>query len=151
MSSDKDSLRRISISLPESLLLQFDQMVAEKDSDSRSQAIAEMIHQQLNEHRQKIGEQIMAGTINLVYDHSVPSLQKKLTDLQYKYLDEVISCLNVNLSHEKTLSVILVQGPGEKLKMIANEMITNRGVLTGKIVLSTAIIPPVHPLPNEDA
>lgn len=149
MKSDKDSLKRISISLPESLLVQFDQMVAEKECDSRSQAIGDMIHQQLNEHRQKIGQDVMAGTINLVFDHTVPLLQNKLTDLQHKYLDEVISCLNVNLSHDKTMSVLLVQGPGEKLKTIANEMITNRGVLTGKLLLSTAILPPVHPLPAD--
>lgn len=144
----KDKLSRISISLPESLLQQFDQMVDEREYESRSQAIADVLHQKLNEHREEVGTEVMAGTINLVYDHSVPQLQKQLADIQHRYIDEVISVLNVNLENAKTMSVILVQGPGDKLKHIANEMISRKGVLTGKLLLSTAIMPPVHPLPE---
>ncbi len=147
---DKEKLVRISISLSESLLTQFDDMLDERQFDSRSQAVSDMIHQQLTEHRKNVGEEVMAGTINLVYDHSVPNLQKQIAELQYKYIDEVISSLNVNLTHTNTLSVILVQGPGAKLKRIADEMISRRGIITGKMLLSTAIIPPVHPLPPLD-
>lgn len=147
MDSSKDKLVRISVSLPESLLMEFDTMVEQKQFDSRSQAVADMLHQQITEHRKDIGEEIMAGTINLVYDHSVPNLQKQLAEIQYRYLDEVISSLNVHLTHAKTMSVILVQGPGRKLQHIANEIISRRGVITGKLLLSTAILPQVHPLP----
>ena len=122
-------------------------MVTEREYDSRSQAIADILHQQINAHREEVGHDVMAGTINLVYDHSVPNLQKKLADIQHNYIDEVISSLNVNLENAKTMSVILVQGPGDRLKMIANEMISKRGVITGQLLLSTAIIPQVHPLP----
>jgi CopG family nickel-responsive transcriptional regulator len=138
---------RISISLPEGLLHQLDGMVAERGFESRSQAIADMIHQQVTEHREELGQDIMAGTINLVFDHSIPGVQKHLADLQHEYIDEVISALNVNLIQNRTLSVILVQGPVSKLKMIADRMITCRGVNTGKLLMSTAIIPQVHPLP----
>ncbi len=138
---------RISISLPEELLGQLDGMVVERGFESRSQAIADMIHQQLIEHRKDLGQDIMAGTINLVYDHSIPGVQKHLADLQHEYLAEVISALNVNLKQNSTLSVLLVQGPASKLKMIADRMITCRGVVTGKLLMSTAIIPQLHPLP----
>ena len=150
MESVKEKLTRISVSLPESLLQQLDAMVEDKACDSRSQLIVDMIHQQLIQHHQDVGQGIMAGTINLVFDHSINNTQKNLAELQYKYIDEVISCLNVNLTQSKTMSVILVQGPGEKLKAIANEMISQRGVMTGKLMLNTAIIPPVHPLPAND-
>ena len=145
--NDGGGVARISVSLPETLLNQLDSMVVERGFDSRSQAIADMIHQQLTEHRKDLGQGIMAGTINLVYDHSIPGVQKQLADLQHKYLAEVISALNVNLKHDSTLSVMLVQGPASKLKMIADRMITCRGVVTGKLLMSTAIIPQLHPLP----
>ena len=147
--SNRDRLCRVSISLPEHLLTEFDAMVAEREYESRSQAIADVLYQKINEHREEIGNEVMAGTINLVFDHSVPGLQKQLTDIQHKYLDEVISSLHVNLENARTLSVILVQGPGQTLKNIANEMISRRGVSTGKLLLSTAILPPVHPLPDK--
>ncbi len=141
---------RISISLPEGLLDQLDNMVAERGFESRSQAIADMINHQLTEHREELGQDIMAGTINLVYDHSIPGIQKQLSDLQHEYIDEVISALNVNLEQKQTMSVILVQGPARKLKVIADRMTTCRGVHSGKLLMSTAIIPQLHPLPEAD-
>ena len=141
-------VNRISISLPEGMLHQLDEMVMEKGFESRSQAIADMIHYQLTEHRQDVGETIMAGTINLVYDHSIPGVQKQLSDLQHEYIDEVISALNVNLELKQTMSVILVQGPASKLKLIVNRMNACRGVISGKLLMSAAILPQLHPLPG---
>ena len=74
---------RISVSLPETLLLQLDEMVSERGFDSRSQAIAEMISHQVTLHKKERGNEIMAGTITLLYDHSTPRLQKTLADLQH--------------------------------------------------------------------
>ena len=144
----KTGVSRISVSLPESLLEQLDGMVSQRGFESRSQAIAEMINQQLVEHKQQLGEEIMAGTITLVYDHSTPGLQKQLADFQHQYLSEVISSLHVHLMHAHTMEVILVQGPAARLQAIADRMVTSRGVITGRLQLTTAIIPPVHPLPE---
>lgn len=143
----KEKLSRISISLPESLLDGLDQMVDDRGFESRSQAICDMINLQLNDHKAQQGQEVMTGTVNLVYKHSTTGLQKKLHDLQFEYLDEVISSLNVNLTHTNTLSIILVQGPAEKLNMIANKMITLRGVVYGRLLMNACIIPPIHPLP----
>lgn len=142
----KDGPARVSIYLSNQLLQEFDAMIAQKNFISRSQAISELIHRQVTEHREDVGEEVMAGTINLVYDHTVPDLQKNLAELQYKYLDEVISCLNVNLTHQQTMSVLLVQGPGKRLQQIADEIKARRGIITAKLLLSTSILPPVHPL-----
>jgi CopG family nickel-responsive transcriptional regulator len=53
----------------------------------------------------------------------------------------------VHLMHAHTMEVILVQGPAQQLQHIADRMLTCRGVITGKLQLTTAIIPPLHPLP----
>ena len=143
----KSQLKRISVSLPDTLLDQLDEMVEQRNLDSRSQAITEMIHQQVTRYQSDRGHQIMAGTINLVFDHSIPNLQKQLAETQQNYLDEVISTLNVNLTHSQTLSVILVQGPGNKLQNICNHMTALRGVISGQLLMNSAILPPVHPLP----
>lgn len=147
-SSEKQCVGRISVSLPEKLVTELDQMVRQRGFESRSQAIADMINRQLTEHKKELGQDIMAGTINLVYDHSVSGLQKELRDLQHEYIDEVISSLNVNLMHSQTLEVILVQGPASRLQTIANRMIASRGVKSGSLLMSAAILPQVHPLPE---
>jgi CopG family nickel-responsive transcriptional regulator len=78
----------------------------------------------------------------------VPGLQKQLADLQFRHIDEVISSLHVHLMHNQTMEVILVQGPAHTLQAVADEMITLRGVVSGKMQLIAALIPPLHPLPR---
>jgi CopG family transcriptional regulator, nickel-responsive regulator len=144
----KTPISRISVSLPEALLHQLDDMVCGRGYDSRSQAIADMINQQLAEHRRELGENVMAGTITLIYNHATPGLQKQLTDIQHRHLSEVISSLHVHLMDAHTLEVLLVQGPARRLQVIADALLTCRGVITGKLHLTNALLPPVHPLPD---
>jgi len=143
----RQNVRRISVSLQEKVLHDLDKMVEECGFESRSQAISEMINRQVAEHKTQLDDSVMVGTINLVYDHSVHGIQKKLTDIQHSYIDEVISSLYVNLVDAQTLGVILVQGPAKKLKSIADKMVSCKGVSTGQLLMSAAIMPPLHPLP----
>jgi CopG family nickel-responsive transcriptional regulator len=57
----------------------------------------------------------------------------------------VISSLHVHLMHNQTMEVVLVQGPARKLQMIADEMTSRRGVISGKMHLVAALIPQLHP------
>jgi CopG family nickel-responsive transcriptional regulator len=136
---------RISISLPEELLCELDRMVEARGFGSRSQAINDMVHQALVEHKSSVGDDVMVGVVTLFYDNSVSGLQKQLADLQYQHIDEVISSLHVHLMHNQTMEVILVQGPADKLQGIADEMISRRGVISGKMYLVAALIPQLHP------
>jgi CopG family nickel-responsive transcriptional regulator len=136
---------RISISLPEDLLSDLDRMVEARGFESRSQAVNDMLHQFLLEHKCEQGDDVMVGIVALFYNNSVPGLQKQLADLQFRYIDEVISSLHVHLMHNQTMEVILVQGPARKLQMIADEMTSRRGVVSGKMHLIAALIPQLHP------
>ncbi len=136
---------RISLSLPGALLEQLDQMVAMRGYGSRSQAVSDMVHSALVEHKRRLGNEVMVGTITLHYDRSVRGLQKDLADIQFECINEVISSLHVQLSHDQIMEVILVQGHAEKLQDIANRMLTRRGVITGQLRLLAAVIPPIQP------
>ena len=142
MEPTKDKLSRISISLPEVLLQQLDLMVAERDCDSRSQAIVDMIHKQLADYFGGTDSGTMAGTINVVFDSTTPNLQRQLTELQHLHTSEIISTLNTIIDPSKILAIIVVKGAGSQLKNIANKILSLRGVITGKLILSAAIAPP---------
>lgn len=145
-SEDKTNgnVSRISISLQPQLLAELDRMVEARGYDSRSQAIGDMVNYQLADHKRTLGNDVMVGTITLLYDRLTRGLQKKLADLQYQYIDEVISSLHVHLTEGQVMEVILVQGPAQRLQEIANEMSTPRGVITGRLQLLAAVIPPLH-------
>lgn len=118
-------------------------MVEARGFDSRSQAITEMINTELAGHVEQLGDKVMAGTITLIYDHSKQQLQNRLTEIQHKYIAEVVSSLHVHLENQHTMEVILVQGPADKLKTIADQLITCKGVKTGKLQLTAIVIPPL--------
>ena len=143
-STTKSSVSRISISLPPTLLEELDHMVESRGFGSRSQAIGDIVTYQLAEHKRKLGDDIMAGTITLLYDLNTRGLQKKLADIQYQHIKEVISSLHVHLARHQMMEVLLVQGPAQKLQDIANELTTQRGVSTGRLNLLAASLPQVH-------
>ena len=140
-------VERISISMNPDLLLELDEMVSSRGYESRSQAISDMVNQQLVEHKRELGDEVMAGTITLFYDRGTRGLQRRLSDLQYDNIAEVISSLHVHLTEDKMMEVILVQGPAPKLQGIVDAMTSLKGVITARLQLMAAVIPPLHPSP----
>lgn len=136
---------RISMSLSEELLGELDLIVEERSAASRSALISDMIHQHMVEHKSQNRGAIMAGTITLLYNNAVTGLQKRLSAIQFEFIDEVISSLHVHLEHNQTMEVILIQGPAGRLQLVADTLMSQRGVVSGKMHLMAALIPQVHP------
>jgi len=137
------------MSLPSHLLEEFDQLIDEQGFYSRSQAITDLINKYVLEKKEGLDDTVMAGTINLVFNHEIVGVQKNIAELQYDYIDEVISNLNVNLTEHKVLSVILVQGPVLKLRLISDKLAALKGVESAELLVSTAILPPIHPMSHQ--
>jgi CopG family nickel-responsive transcriptional regulator len=132
-----ESVDRISVSLPVQLLQELDAMVREKGYDNRSLAIADMIRDELVEHRQDLGDREIAGTITLVYDHHHSNVQSVLTELQHDHLHEVVATLHAHLDHENCLEVVVLRGKAKRIKKLADALIAARGVKHGKLVVTS--------------
>ena len=138
-------LSRISMTLPERTLTALDRMVAVRGFESRSQAISDILHQSIVEHQRELGDAVMAGVITLLYSRATAGLQKTLADLQAHYIDEVISSLHIQLQDRQIMEVMLVQGPASKLQEISNAMGACRGIISSRMHLMAAQLPPIHP------
>jgi CopG family nickel-responsive transcriptional regulator len=147
--ANNDGLRRITVSMPEETFQAFERMVAERGFDSRSQAVAEMIHQHSALHLGKIGKEVMAGTLTLVYDESKSALLRDLSRIFRQHVAEVISSQHVLLEDEHVLEVILMQGPAKTLREITNKLATCKGVKTAHLTLTPHLIPPIHAKANQ--
>jgi CopG family transcriptional regulator, nickel-responsive regulator len=113
-------------------------MTRQKGYDNRSLAVADMIRDQLVEHRQNYGDRDIAGTITLVYDHHKQHVQAALTDIQHDHHDVIISSLHVHLDHDNCLEVLAVRGQAGTIKKIADELIAAKGVKHGKLTVTTS-------------
>ncbi|WPC72661.1 nickel-responsive transcriptional regulator NikR [Vibrio porteresiae] len=142
-----NSVSRISVSMDPDVLTELDDMVELRGYSSRSQAISDMVNQQLIEQKAQLGSNVMVGTITLFYDRNTRGLQKRLSDLQFEHIDEVISSLHVHLTEDKIMEVILVQGPAITLQEILDKFAILKGVISAKLQLmaeASAILPPLH-------
>ena len=133
----KQGVNRFSISLVPALLRDLDRMVCQKGYSNRSLAIADMIRDQLVEHRQKFDDHEIAGTITLVYDHHKPHLQDLLTSIQHDHHALILSTVHVHLDHDNCLEVLLVKGKANAIRGIADQLIGSKGVKHGKLTLTT--------------
>jgi len=139
-----DKVQRISISLPDSLISELDQLVNEGIYGNRSQAVAQMVRNSLLDMHRQQEDQVMAGTVTLVYDESRPTLRSQLVQIQRNHIDTVISSLNVLLENHHSLEVLQVQGPVRTLNTIVQEIRACKGVESCKVALTTTIMPPIH-------
>jgi CopG family transcriptional regulator, nickel-responsive regulator len=133
----KETVSRFSVSLPPSLLRQLDEMSGEKGYDNRSLAISDMIRNHLVEHPEKFGNEDIAGTITLVYDHHKMHVQETLTDIQHDHHDVILSTVHVHLDHHNCLEVLVLRGRASDVRSIADQLLSARGVKHGKLTLTT--------------
>ena len=73
------------------------------------------------------------ATLTLVYDHHVPDLTEKLTELQHDLGHRIRSTLHVHLDHDHCLEVIIMHGRSDQLQSIADRILALRGVKHGGI------------------
>lgn len=128
---------RFSASLPPKLMREFDALVRDKGYENRSLAIADMIRDQLVEHRKMDGEQEIAGSVTLVYDHHQRQLQHVLNQVQHDYGHHVIATLHCHLDHDNCLEIVAVRGPAKTVRLLADKLVGTRGVKHGKLTITS--------------
>lgn len=145
MISEPTKLARLSMSLPADLLLHLDNMVEERGLPSRSQLMSELIRHALAEHEALTRpEEMLAGTITLVYRGDHAGVRQQLATTQLHYLKEVISSQHVFLEDDQSLEVLLVQGPAVRLEGLCDALRRIRGVHQLRLVTTTALLPQLH-------
>lgn len=138
----KQKLARISITLPENTLQAMDQKIVDQHYESRSQAIVDMInHHLINDLISR--NEVMVGTLTLLYDVSLKPLRTQLIDLQQQFLTQVISSLHIQLDDDKVMQVMLMQGVSSDLKAISEQFKALKGVIKGHLELMDAVMPPI--------
>jgi len=131
-----DNIARFGVSIPHPLLERFDKVSAEKGYLNRSEALRDLIRDNLVEKEWAENKSIV-GTITLVYDHDVRELGEVLAHLQHRYHHLIRSTVHVHLDHHHCLEVLVVMGKSGQVKKVADRLIGTKGVKHGKLVMTT--------------
>jgi len=130
-------LVRFGVSMDENLLQRFDTLISRKGYANRSEAMRDLIREHLVEEEWREKGREMVGTITMVYNHHTRGLSDSLTDLQHHFHDLVISTMHLHLDEDNCLEVLVVKGKVDKIKSIADKLISTRGVKHGKLTMTT--------------
>ena len=131
-------LIRFGVAIPSDLLDQFDQLIAQKGYHNRSEAIRDLIRDQLVARDVERDRSEMVGTVTVVYNHHVRQLSTRLTAFQHQHYGHVIATLHVHLDAEHCLEVLVIRGTSEDIRRIADELIGTKGVTHGKLTMTSA-------------
>ncbi|MFD0678512.1 MULTISPECIES: nickel-responsive transcriptional regulator NikR [unclassified Paenibacillus] len=126
--TEKESLVRFGISMPQSLIEQFDALIVDQGYDNRSEAVRDLVRRALLAPSHIVSEQLAAGTIVMVYDHHVSDLPIVLTELQHDYHSEINSTMHIHLNPHQCLEVIVVRGVVRRLRELQQRIQVLKGV-----------------------
>jgi CopG family nickel-responsive transcriptional regulator len=130
-------LIRTGVSLEEDLLHQFDLLIARRGYENRSEALRDLIREALLS-EVVASNNLVVGTLTLVYDHHVPKLSQKLTEVQHSDGAMILAATHIHLDHNYCLEVIIMRGKSKDLQASADRMLALRGVELGKLVLANS-------------
>jgi len=127
---------RFGVSLEKELLDKFDRLIKEKKYSNRSEAIRDLIRENLVKREWVEGKEV-AGAITLVFDHHKRELVNILTDIQHDFYQIIISSQHIHLDHSNCLEIIVVRGKPTEVRELANKLKSNRGVKYGALSIAT--------------
>jgi CopG family transcriptional regulator, nickel-responsive regulator len=129
-------LVRFGVSLEKTLLDKFDRYIGERNYSNRSEALRDLIRQDLIKKEWREGKDV-AGAITLIYDHHSKGLLNKITDIQHDYEKLIISTQHVHLGHENCLEIVAVKGNPRDVQKLADTLQSIKGVKHGTLSMSS--------------
>ncbi|BFT69908.1 MULTISPECIES: nickel-responsive transcriptional regulator NikR [Paenibacillus] len=126
--SEKETLVRFGISMPQSLIEQYDRLIAIQGYSNRSEAIRDLTRKALLTSSSMQLDETVAGTIVMVYDHHISDLPITLMELQHEYHHAIISTMHIHLNHQQCLEILVVRGKVEKLRELQQRIQVLKGV-----------------------
>ena len=129
-------LVRLSMSLEEDLYRRMEALVRKSRYTNRSEFIRDLIRDHLVQLEWQTDD-VLLGTISLVYDHHARGLTERLTEQQHHFAGKVLATTHVHLDEHLCAEMIMVRGKGKDIQVLAGRLQREKGVLHAKLAAGT--------------
>ena len=129
-------LTRFGVSLEKKLLDKFDVLIRERKCTNRSEALRDLIREELVKKRWEEDTEI-AGAITFVYDHHKRELLNRIIDIQHNFQDIIVSTQHIHLDHGNCLEIVAVRGNARKVERVADMLRSVKGVRYSTLSMSS--------------
>ncbi|MCD6412936.1 MAG: nickel-responsive transcriptional regulator NikR [Elusimicrobia bacterium] len=129
-------IARFGVSIEKKILKEFDRYIKQKSYPTRSKAIGDLIRDCLVKKEWIEGREV-AGAITMVYDHRKRELLNRLTDIQHKFHDIIVSSQHIHLDRDNCLEIVVVRGKPKEVLRLADSLKATKGVKHSSLVCET--------------
>lgn len=126
---------RVSMSLPETLLEDFDNVLADRAYTSRSKGIRDALNDYILRYKwMNEIEGNRVGVISIIYDYNYKGLMKKIADSKHEFKDYVDASMYIYLTDIYCLEIVAVKGDISKIKELIEKIMRLKGVENVKLI-----------------
>jgi CopG family nickel-responsive transcriptional regulator len=126
-------MRRLTISVDDSLADTFDRMVQEKGYENRSEAFRDLVRNELDKARLSAGSATFCvGVLSYLYNHHERDLARRLTEMQHGHHDVTVATMHSHLDHDHCIETMILRGPTAEVLNFAQAIIAEKGVRHGE-------------------
>lgn len=131
-----EKITRFGVSIEPELLKKFDKVIKKKGYTNRSEAIRDIIRENLIIEKSKdpYGESL--GTLTMIYDHHTGNLTNRLLNLQHNHAKEILSTTHIHIDHNNCLEVLVLKGKTSNIQKLADNIKSLKGIKHGELVIT---------------
>ena len=127
-------MERITITIEDDLLEEFDEYMDQKGYSNRSEGIRDALRHMLSHESDSDNEQEKCvGCVSYVYSHKERLLSSKLVETQHHHHDIPAATLHLHVDAENCMEATILSGTVQQVKAMANDIITETGVRYGNL------------------
>ncbi|MBV7530928.1 nickel-responsive transcriptional regulator NikR [Chitinophaga sp. sic0106] len=126
---------RFGVSVEKNVLELLDNYMEDNQFPNRSQAIRHLI-QRIEVEKQWQADEVVGGSITLLFDHHKRDLLDKITDIQHDYHHLILCSQHIHLDHDNCMEIIAVKGKASLLKQLANALTAVKGIIHGELSMT---------------
>jgi CopG family nickel-responsive transcriptional regulator len=136
-------MERFTISLDAPLAQAFDRLIRTKGYLNRSEAVRDLLRQQLGEHQlESDAAPYCIAALSYIYNHHERELAERITSLHHLHHDLTVSTMHAHLDHDNCIETVILRGPTAAVREFANVLQAERGVRHGMLNLVPADVDP---------
>jgi len=127
-------MQRITITVDDDLLAQFDALMLRHGYGNRSEAFRDLLRARLERERfDSASATACVGCLTYIYDHAKRELPRRLMEAQHAHHDLSLSTLHLHLDHDNCLEAAILRGRTGEVQAFANTVMTQPGVRHGHL------------------
>ena len=134
-------MQRITITIDDTLVEEMDRLIKARGYQNRSEAVRDLVRAGLVATKSvanRSGECV--ATLAYVFDRKTRELPKRLANAFQDHHDLPVATMRVALDHDSCMEVSVLRGPTKRVEDFAENVIAERGVRHGRLMIIPAAI-----------